>query len=272
VPNERRPSRAAREPDAPGTSVAGVEGAPQPRSAAGRLDDHAAIDRLVDDLLPALVAKLSATELGEIEVREGAWKVRLRRPTDGRAPGRRSQERSGERASRSQPGHEGHGHARGATESHRPARAAGVSSPASGSGSSTPLSGSSGSSGSNGSAPLAPLPVGPGRPIEIQTRAILNEPHRVVATSPAVGIYQPRSELTPGTRVRAGDRLGSVNMLGVPQEVVAPADGVVGAGYADPGDAVEYGQELVAIELIPLTVDGGDGGVGRPGGSLGGGA
>jgi hypothetical protein len=61
-------------------------------------------------------------------------------------------------------------------------------------------------------------------------------------------------------------------MLGVPQEVVAPADGVVGAGYADPGDAVEYGQELVAIELIPLTVDGGDGGVGRPGGSLGGGA
>jgi biotin carboxyl carrier protein len=87
-----------------------------------------------------------------------------------------------------------------------------------------------------------------------------------------VGIYQPRTELTPGTRVRAGDRLGSVNMLGIPQEVVAPADGVVGAPYADSGDAVEYGQELVAIELMPATIEAGDGGDGRPGGSLGGGA
>jgi biotin carboxyl carrier protein len=114
--------------------------------------------------------------------------------------------------------------------------------------------------------------VGPGRPIEIQTRPLSREPHRVVATSPAVGIYQPRAELTPGTRVRAGDRLGSVNMLGIPQEVVAPADGVVGAGYADPGDAVEYGQELVAIELVPQMIEAADGGDGRPGGSLGGGA
>jgi biotin carboxyl carrier protein len=256
VPNERRPIRPARE-----TASEGGE-ASQPRSPAERLEDHAAIDRLVDDLLPALVAKLSATELGEIEVREGAWKIRLRRPTDGRTPNRRSTDRAGDRASRSQPGHEGHGHARGATESHRSTRTSGASSTTT----------SATSSGSNGSAPLAALPVGPGRPIEIQTRPSSREPHRAVATSPAVGIYQPRTELTPGTRVRAGDRLGSVNMLGIPQEVVAPADGVVGAGYADAGDAVEYGQELVAIELVPAPIDVGDGGDGRPGGSLGGGA
>jgi biotin carboxyl carrier protein len=242
-----------------------ADAADEARTAEARLEDHAAIDRLVDELLPALVAKLSATELGEIEVREGGWKVRLRRPADGGAPGRRSQDRASDRASRSQPGHEGHGHARGATESHRSARAG---SP--GTGNAPGQTASSGSS--NGNTPLAPLAVGPGRPIEIQTRALSTEPHRVVATSPAVGIYQPRTELTPGTRVRAGDRLGSVNMLGIPQEVVAPADGVVGAPYADSGDAVEYGQELVAIELMPATIEAGDGGDGRPGGSLGGGA
>ena len=255
MPNERRPNRPARDASSPGS-----DGADTARTAASRLDDHSAIDRLVDELLPALIAKLSATELGEIEVREGAWKVRLRRPAHGRAPGRRSQDRSSDRASRTQPGHEGHGHARTATEGHRSGRGPGASATA----------GTSGSS--NGSAPLAPLPVGPGRPIEIQTRSTSTDLHRVVATSPAVGIYQPRAELTPGTRVRAGDRIGAVNMLGIPQEVVAPADGVVGAGYADAGDAVEYGQELVAIELAPARVEIGDGGDGWPGGSLGGGA
>lgn len=39
-------------------------------------------------------------------------------------------------------------------------------------------------------------------------------------------------------------------MLGVPQEVVAPTDGVVGASLAEGGDAVEYGQELVVIEFV----------------------
>jgi biotin carboxyl carrier protein len=264
VPNERRPNRSARDASIPETT----DGADSTRTAASRLEDHAAIDRLVDELLPALVAKLSATELGELEVREGAWRVRLRRPADGRASGRRSQDRSSDRASRPQPGHEGHGHARAATEGHRSARGSGTS----GTPGSSGASGSTAASGSNGSAPLAPLPVGPGRPIEIQTRSSSTDLHRVVATSPAVGIYQPRTELTPGTRVRAGDRIGSVNMLGIPQEVVAPADGVVGAGYADAGDAVEYGQELVAIELVPPSVDTGDGGDGRPGTSLGGGA
>ncbi len=38
-------------------------------------------------------------------------------------------------------------------------------------------------------------------------------------------------------------------MLGVPQEVVAPADGVVGASLVEPGDAVEYGQDLIVIEF-----------------------
>jgi biotin carboxyl carrier protein len=257
LPNERRPIRRARAVSKSTDTTA----ADSARSDGTRLEDHAAIDRLVDELLPALVAKLSATQLGEIEVREGEWRVRLRRPGDGIAHGRRSQDRSSDRASRAQPGHEGHGHSRTATEGHR------TRSPAP-SGSSVSV----GPLGSNGSGSLAPLPVGPGPPIEVQTRPTSADSHRVMATSPAVGIYQPRTELTPGTRVRAGDRIGSVNMLGVPQEVVAPADGVVGAGFADAGDAVEYGQDLVAIELVTLAVDSAGAGDGRPGGSLGGGA
>ena len=70
-----------------------------------------------------------------------------------------------------------------------------------------------------------------------------------IATSPAVGVFQPRTELKPGTRVRNGDRLGAVDMLGIPQEVVAPADGILGASLVEAGQAVEYGQELIVIEL-----------------------
>jgi hypothetical protein len=53
------------------------------RDPAARAADHAAIDRLADELLPALSAKLAASSLGEIEIREGDWRIRLRRPADG---------------------------------------------------------------------------------------------------------------------------------------------------------------------------------------------
>jgi biotin carboxyl carrier protein len=76
---------------------------------------------------------------------------------------------------------------------------------------------------------------------------------RIVATSPAVGVFQPRPEARAGTKVRAGDRLGSVDMLGIPQEVVAPSDGVVGASMVEPGDAVEYGQDLILIEFASAS-------------------
>mgnify|MGYP000238690566 CR=1 FL=1 len=76
-----------------------------------------------------------------------------------------------------------------------------------------------------------------------------------IATSPAVGVFQPRPEARAGTRVRAGDRLGAVEMLGVPQDVVAPAAGIVGATLVESGQAVEYGQELVVIELAARAAE-----------------
>jgi biotin carboxyl carrier protein len=175
------------------------------RGAADRAADHASIERLATELLPSLMAKLAATGLGELEVREGAWKVRLRRPADGTSGGR---DRKAERSGRSAGGHAHAGVGTGLT------------------------------------------PVGPGRDDRDgrDGRGGIDG-RRVVATSPAVGIFQPRLEARTGTRVRAGDRLGGIDVLGVSQEVVAPVDGVVGASLVESGDAVEYGQELIVIEL-----------------------
>ncbi|HEX2755928.1 MAG TPA: hypothetical protein VHM48_10715 [Candidatus Limnocylindrales bacterium] len=222
--DDRRPL-----PSAPGSH--------EPRTAEARAADHAAIDRLAEDLVPALIAKLSASGLGEIEVAEETWTIRVRRPGDATAGHGR---RATDRASRSQPGHAGHGHAPGGFEGHRSARDAKSTVGA--------LPGSS-----NGARPQttheAPASGGH-RPAESGA-----DPHRVVATSPAVGVFQPRPDVKPGTRVRGGDRLGSVDMLGIPQEVLAPADGILGASLVEAGQAVEYGQELVVIELAARTAD-----------------
>ena len=193
---------------------------------ADRLADHAGIGHLVDDLLPALIAKLSTTHLGEIEVREGDWRIRLRRPTAGDPKEGR---RATDRPSRTQPGHEGHAHPRGALEGSRPPRVVLPAGYADASGS----NGSGGAKTTNG-ADGGSSSRGPAQP---------------VATSPAVGIFQPGPRAATGTRIRAGDSLGSVDMLGIPQDLVAPVDGVVGATLVEAGTTVEYGQELVQIEL-----------------------
>jgi len=193
------------------------------RDVAARKADHDGIARLSDELLPALIAKLGTTHLGELEVREGDWHIRLRRPY-GTAPG--EGRRATDKPSRAQPGHEGHGHARAAPEGHRARGSGGPSGITAGSGA------SSASSNGTGGADERSL-----------------ERSRAIATSPAVGIFQPGSRAASGTRVRAGDSLGAVNVLGVPQDVLAPVDGIVGSTLVEPGVAVEYGQELIRIEL-----------------------
>ena len=204
------------------------------RGPADRQADHAAIDSLADELIPALIAKLGASGLGEIEVREGDWKVRLRRPAEG------STSTGGRRAGRSA-GSATPPPARPALTPVGPGR---VASP-------------SGLEETDGRATVATLETealvdgdagGPGR-----------DPFRAIATSPAVGFFQPRSGIVPGSRVRSGDPIGSIDVLGVATEVVSPADGIVGASLVEPGEAVEYGQELVWVELLssaPPPADG----------------
>jgi len=193
----------------------------------GRLADHAEIGRLSDGLLPALIAKLATTRLGELEVREGDWRVRLRRPI---APDLNYGRRATDKPSRAQPGHEGHGHARGAPESTaaRATRLTGVG---------------------PGDPGVAPATNGTGAVRAALAAARLAEQDRNVAYSPAVGVFHPGPRAAAGTRVRSGDALGSVDVLGVPQEVLAPADGIVATTLVEGGTAVEYGQELVRLEL-----------------------
>jgi biotin carboxyl carrier protein len=208
------------------------------RTAAARRADHAGIARLAEDLLPALIAKLGSTDLGELEVREGDWQVRLRRPYGvGAGEGRRS----GDRPSRTQPGHEGHGHGRAAPEGYRGGRAGG--------GPPGPTGTTAGSGAASASSNGTGRPAGSGSPESAADRS------RGVATSPAVGIFQPGPRAASGTRVRAGDSLGTVNVIGVPQDVTAPADGIVGATLVEAGTAVEYGQELIRIELTAAPAE-----------------
>ena len=196
------------------------------RTDAERSADHAAIGRLSEELLPALIAKLGATGLGELEVREGGWRVRLRRPGEGGAPSTARDRRPGDRERAARSG-------AGPTGSHQPTGLTPVGPGRDG----RDGAGRDGGSGRDGGAR-----DGAGR-----------DDGRIVATSPAVGVFQPRPEARAGTKVRAGDRLGSVDMLGIPQEVVAPSDGVVGASLVEPGDAVEYGQDLILIEFASAS-------------------
>lgn len=139
-----------------------------------------ALDALADDVLPALIARLRASRLGELEVRTEGWRVRLRRED-------------------------------------------------------SPVLDSAGQ-------PTAPAPV----------EAVLDLPAGI-ATSPGVGYFGPLPDLAIGRLVQAGDLLGTIDVLGIAQEVVAPMDGIVGQLLAEDGQAVEYGQALVAID--PIEVD-----------------
>jgi acetyl-CoA carboxylase biotin carboxyl carrier protein len=187
------------------------------RSPSERADDHASIDRLADELLPALVARLGTTGLGELEVREGTWRVRLRRP----------------------PGADRAGGGAGRPGSGRAAR----------SGRSEERSRGDGTTGSAGPQGVAEDPTLP--PLtSVVDPAPAVEPGPLVAVSPAVGIFRLAKGTKPGTRVRSGDRLADVDLLGVPQEVVAPADAVVAEALVDDGDAVEYGQPLIALDPL----------------------
>jgi biotin carboxyl carrier protein len=191
-------------------SVARDSDSPVARRPQDRLDDHAAIDRLTDELLPALVAKLGSTDLGELEVREGTWRVRLRMPADVRAAG-------GRRSASGRQGGRAADAARGERSRTDPAGTAGP-------GQATAAS---------GHAPDTARPAG-------------RSP--VVATSPAVGYFRPRTDLRAGAKVRAGDRIGSVDVLGIGQDLVAPGDGLIGATLVAPGEPVEYGQAVIVVE------------------------
>jgi biotin carboxyl carrier protein len=185
-----------------------------------RLPDAAALDRLADELLPPLIAHFNASGLGELEVRRGDWRVRLRAPAGGRNPGaaEAAATPAGRKAART-PG--------GLVD-------AAAARPASG----------------NGQTPAEPA-TGRDRPAD--GPAGRTSPERDTAMSPGVGYFTARDGLAAGTAVRSGDVLGHIDVLGVRVEVVAPAEGIVARLLADAGEAVEYGQALVRLDRSSST-------------------
>jgi biotin carboxyl carrier protein len=68
-------------------------------------------------------------------------------------------------------------------------------------------------------------------------------------TAPAVGYFVYADGLGPGLEVQKGDLLGHVEVLGVAHDVLAPRSGSVRNLVTETGEAVEYGQVLIELEV-----------------------
>lgn len=71
---------------------------------------------------------------------------------------------------------------------------------------------------------------------------------RGVVASPAVGYFALSSGMEVGAKLRSGDPIGYVDVLGVRQEVVSPIDGALRAFEVESGQAVEFGQPIARVE------------------------
>lgn len=152
----------------------------------GNNEERATIARLADDVVPTLMERLARSDLGEIEVRQEGWRVRLRRGS-GDAPASA-------------------GHASTQSQPHKPAAVAHA---------------------------------------DAQPR---RDTVRGKISSPAVGYFMPREGVAVGSKLRKGDLIGVVDMLGVRQDVVSPSDGVLKELDVESGQAVEYGQAVGRVE------------------------
>jgi acetyl-CoA carboxylase biotin carboxyl carrier protein len=89
-----------------------------------------------------------------------------------------------------------------------------------------------------------------GAPTEAPIPTAPPEPDRAGAvSSPAVGYFVYADGLGPGLSVEKGDALGYVEMLGVRHEVRAPRGGTVRNLVAETGEAVEYGQTVIELDV-----------------------
>lgn len=67
----------------------------------------------------------------------------------------------------------------------------------------------------------------------------------IAVVSHAVGYFYP--SIKEGDFVKEGDKIGEVETLGIRDEVLAPADGIVEKLLSD-GEVVEYGKQICLIK------------------------
>ena len=181
------------------------------------------LERLADEVVPILLARLADSGLGELEVRGGDWRVRVRRssgatPQSGPGGSGRGRDRAGRRSA-------GKASISLSRDVHALAGQLGTPSANGVSGAPQPGAGDAGRRGDP-------------------------ETGRVVVRAPAVGYFIPPDGLATGQVVGRDDVLGHVDVLGVRQDVVASRQGIVSRLFVEPGQAVEYGQELLQIDAV----------------------
>lgn len=82
-------------------------------------------------------------------------------------------------------------------------------------------------------------------------RPVGHESGEVVVTAGYVGEFRKLNE-GPGTgdEITAGTKLADIEVLGIRNAVVAPADGLLAAYLVEDGAPVEYGQPLAIIKDV----------------------
>lgn len=75
--------------------------------------------------------------------------------------------------------------------------------------------------------------------------AQVEEPELLTIFAPAVGVFHLAPRI--GKQVQAGQIIGSIELMHVPNDLVSPVSGTIEAILADDGAGVEYGQPLMVI-------------------------
>ena len=79
------------------------------------------------------------------------------------------------------------------------------------------------------------------------------EPETVEIHAPAVGVFHPARTGFPdgapraGDQVQAGQTIGAIELMHVPNDLISPVSGIIEEILADDGAGVEYGQPLMVI-------------------------
>lgn len=98
-------------------------------------------------------------------------------------------------------------------------------------------------------APAHAMPAAPG---EVAAEEALEEEIEYIC-APAVGVFHlahkgfPHGEPCPGDQVQAGQLIGTIELMHVPNDLVSPVSGTIDSILADDGAGVEYGQPLMSI-------------------------
>jgi len=84
-------------------------------------------------------------------------------------------------------------------------------------------------------------------------QAVMEEPELLTIYAPAVGVFHlahrgfPHKTPHAGDQVQAGQIIGTIELMHVPNDLVSPVSGTIEAILTDDGAGVEYGQPLMVI-------------------------